>query len=727
MAKRKSTIRKERKELNHRLALIALGLILVFISILGIGFGMVGLEVKKAAMYIFGELWFLMSFLLLYAGLSLIIKGKVTVDMSERFFGILLVVLVLLTIMHYKFIMNTDPGQIVNETLAGLKARTGSMTINSTILSTGDTSFSIGGGLIGAFISFIFTKLFGKVGIIISSIFFLIFAAILLFDIDLGEMLVSLKEKVFTKKEKDDDDDEEGEEEYNIPTVSNIPKEIPQREETIASVAEEVKQDLPPYTGAVSSTSSYQMPDINRVLDEPQAKKQTNQDFTKNNRVILERVLADFQIQGKVVDIHVGPAVTQYEVAVPNGTKLSKILSINKEIALALASKDVRIEAPIPGKSTVGIELANPNISAVKIKEILGHIPSDKIKSKILVSLGKDLMGRVQVADIAKMPHLLVAGSTGSGKSVCINSFIASILLRYRPDEVKLVLVDPKKVELSNYNGIPHLLWPVVTDPKQANLALKKVVAMMEDRYEKFSEAGAKNIESYNEIAARKGWDKMFYLVTIIDELADLMLVASKEVEDSIMRITQMARAAGIHLIVATQRPSTDVITGVVKANIPSRISFAVASQIDSRTILDQGGAEKLLGKGDMLYLPMGENNPIRIQGCFITDDEIARLIDAVKPKDGTKVVYDTSLEEAMAGGSDSGSGGESGGDDPMYNEILDFAVQTGKISASLIQRRFRLGYNRAARIIDIMEERGVVGPQNGSKPREVLIKKGDE
>ena len=413
MAKRKSTIRKERKELNHRLALIALGLILVFISILGIGFGMVGLEVKKAAMYIFGELWFLMSFLLLYAGLSLIIKGKVTVDMSERFFGILLVVLVLLTIMHYKFIMNTDPGQIVNETLAGLKARTGSMTINSTILSTGDTSFSIGGGLIGAFISFIFTKLFGKVGIIISSIFFLIFAAILLFDIDLGEMLVSLKEKVFTKKEKDDDDDEEGEEEYNIPTVSNIPKEIPQREETIASVAEEVKQDLPPYTGAVSSTSSYQMPDINRVLDEPQAKKQTNQDFTKNNRVILERVLADFQIQGKVVDIHVGPAVTQYEVAVPNGTKLSKILSINKEIALALASKDVRIEAPIPGKSTVGIELANPNISAVKIKEILGHIPSDKIKSKILVSLGKDLMGRVQVADIAKMPHLLVAGSTG--------------------------------------------------------------------------------------------------------------------------------------------------------------------------------------------------------------------------------------------------------------------------------------------------------------------------
>jgi S-DNA-T family DNA segregation ATPase FtsK/SpoIIIE len=275
MAKRKSTIRKERKELNHRLALIALGLILVFISILGIGFGMVGLEVKKAAMYIFGELWFLMSFLLLYAGLSLIIKGKVTVDMSERFFGILLVVLVLLTIMHYKFIMNTDPGQIVNETLAGLKARTGSMTINSTILSTGDTSFSIGGGLIGAFISFIFTKLFGKVGIIISSIFFLIFAAILLFDIDLGEMLVSLKEKVFTKKEKDDDDDEEGEEEYNIPTVSNIPKEIPQREETIASVAEEVKQDLSPYTGAVSSTSSYQMPDINRVLDEPQAKKQT--------------------------------------------------------------------------------------------------------------------------------------------------------------------------------------------------------------------------------------------------------------------------------------------------------------------------------------------------------------------------------------------------------------------------------------------------------------------
>ena len=403
-------------------------------------------------------------------------------------------------------------------------------------------------------------------------------------------------------------------------------------------------------------------------------------------------------------------------------------MGINKEIALAMAAKDVRIQAPIPGKSTIGIEIPNPVISPVKIKEIVGNVPKSQEGAKLLVSLGKDIMGRVQTADISKMPHLLVAGSTGSGKSVCINSFIATLLMRYRPDEVKLVLVDPKKVELSNYNGIPHLLCPVVTNPKKASIALQKIVAEMERRYELFSEKEVKNIGTYNEWVEKENkrnpelnLPKMTYIVVIIDELADLMLVAAKEVEDSIMRITQMARAAGIHLIVATQRPSTDVITGVVKANIPSRIAFAVASQIDSRTILDAPGAEKLLGKGDMLYLPMGENVPIRIQGCFISDDEIRRLIEYVCKEQVAQ--YDNSLTEEPADNHNPVSGDPEEYDDPLYNEIVEFAIQTGKISASLLQRRFRLGYNRAARVVDLLEERGIVGPANGSKPREVLVK----
>ena len=337
-------------------------------------------------------------------------------------------------------------------------------------------------------------------------------------------------------------------------------------------------------------------------------------------------------------------------------------------------------------------------------------------------------MGTVKWAEINATPHLLVAGATGSGKSVCINCIIASILMRAKPDEVKLVMVDPKKVELSMYNGIPHLKAPVVTDPKKASIALKNIVIEMEHRYDIFEKTKNKNIASYNEFCQRNPeYEKMPYIVVIIDELADLMLVAAKEVEDSIMRITQMARAAGIHLIVATQRPSTDVITGVVKANIPSRISFAVSSSIDSRTILDSSGAEKLLGKGDMLFLPMGESTPIRIQGAYISDEEIEKIVSYVI--DQQKAQYDDNLTVDHSGKSQNNDLQEATEeyDDPLYDEIVDFAIQTGKISASFIQRKYRLGYNRAARIIDLLEERGIVGPANGSKPREVLIKKENE
>ena len=501
--------------------------------------------------------------------------------------------------------------------------------------------------------------------------------------------------------------------------------------EELKTMKEPQKENLETNKESIyEANSNYTLPPLS-LLDDvtPPKKNAASNNFIRSNKENLERVLKDFQISGQVVEIHIGPAVTQYEVKVPSGTKVSRIVGINKEIALALAAKDVRIQAPIPGKSTIGIEIPNPSISAVKFKEVLAHETKAMSDAKIVVALGKDIMGRPQLADLSKMPHLLIAGSTGSGKSVCTNTMICSILMRYKPDEVKLMLVDPKKVELSNYNGVPHLLCPVVSDPKKASIALQKLVDEMDKRYDKFSDANVKNIAGYNEWIMKENAKnntnvaKMPYVVAIIDELADLMLVASKEVEDSIMRITQMARAAGIHLIVATQRPSTDVITGVVKANIPSRIAFAVASNIDSRTILDMSGAEKLLGKGDMLYLPMGENVPIRIQGCFISDNEIKRIIDYVCKEQVAHYSEEMQNLDAPASGIHGSPGEVEEYDDPLYNEIVKFAIETGKVSTSLLQRRFRLGYNRAARVVDLLEERGIVGPPNGSKPREVLVK----
>ena len=460
----------------------------------------------------------------------------------------------------------------------------------------------------------------------------------------------------------------------------------------------------------------------------------------EKNIIKLEEVLSDFGISGKVVEVNVGPSVTQYELEISSGTKMSKITGLSKEISLALAKKDVRIQAPIPGKGTVGIELANDTTSPVGLREILESVPEAKKNSKLMVALGKNIMGNSIFCEIDKTPHLLVAGATGSGKSVCINCIIASILMRTKPSEVKLMLVDPKKVELSMYNGIPHLLMPVVTDPRKANDALKRIVREMEERYDIFSEKNVKNITTYNEWVDKQNEHRsdeekiahMPYIVVIVDELADLMLVASKEVEDSIMRITQMARAAGIHLIIATQRPSTDVITGVIKANIPSRIAFAVSSNIDSRTILDQGGAEKLLGKGDMLFSPIGDITPTRVQGAYVSDEDLEKIVNHTIQQQ--KAQYDERFmnlgEEANAttGVSvDDVKNAKEEYDDPLYNEIVEYAIMSGKISASLIQRKYRLGYNRAARIIDLLEERGIIGPQNGSKPREVLVKLDEE
>ena len=731
MAKRKKS--KENKNKTYSVELV--GLILMLISIIGFGFGYVGNLIKMFAMFLCGTYYIILILFVLLIGAYMLFKRNTPKFFNNKLIGFYIIVLVILTCAHFGYLDNiNNVKEIIKNYFDNYLDAMNTIKVSSSV--TEFTTPNIGGGIIGALFLSLCYFLFDYTGTIIVLVVLAIFGCVMLFDITIADILDKIK-NLFKRVKKEPKNNHE---EYRVTEIDVANEEVKQEahdDKVIITSIDEVKNkqlkqdslEVMKKEELEVENSAYRLPRFDILNPIKQEKKVNNSDFTLNNKQILERVLNDFDIKAKVVEIHVGPAVTQYELTVPSGTKVSRISSINKEIALALAAKDVRIEAPIPGKNTVGIEIPNQNVMSVPIREILESTANIKTGDNILVALGKDLMGNPIVADIAKMPHLLVAGSTGSGKSVCVNSMICSILMRYKPSDVKLVLVDPKKVELSNYNGTPHLLCPVVTDPKKASITLQKIVSEMEKRYEMFSDTGVKKISEYNQYIEKENkrhpespLSKMPYIVVIIDELADLMLVASKEVEDSIMRITQMARAAGIHLIVATQRPSTDIITGVVKANIPSRISFAVSSQIDSRTILDSSGAEKLLGKGDMLYLPMGENTPLRIQGCFISDDEINRLINYCAKQINVK--YDEELSNPTVTSSSSGSGsGDDEYDDPQYNEVVEFAITNGKISASLIQRKFRFGYNRAARVMDLLEARGIVGPQNGSKPREVLVK----
>ena len=466
-----------------------------------------------------------------------------------------------------------------------------------------------------------------------------------------------------------------------------------------------------------TSYDNYKLPPIT-LLKNP-IKKQT---ITKNDIVekskILQSTFNNFGIEVKIVKAIVGPSITQFQILPTPGTKVSKIVNLSNDIALNLAAKDVRIEAPIPGKSLIGIEIPNKVNELVSMKEVFVN---DKDNSPLSVALGKDVAGEAIFTRIDKTPHLLIAGSTGSGKSVCVNTIITSILLKNKPDKVKLIMIDPKMVELSIYDGIPHLLTSVVTDPLKAADVLHKVVLEMENRYREFARARVRNIEGFNKIASQDpDYKELPYIVVIIDELADLMMVSSKEVEESIARIAQKARAAGIHMIIATQRPSVDVITGVIKTNIPSRIAFAVSSSVDSRTILDKSGAETLLGKGDMLYLSADSSKPLRIQGAFLSDEEVEKVVDFVKSQ--SKAQYDPNMTPSEVS---SHSGDFSTEEvDPLYKEVLLFIAKTQKASASLLQRRFKIGYNRAARIIDMLEEDGYIGPVDGSKPRKVFLEK---
>ena len=440
----------------------------------------------------------------------------------------------------------------------------------------------------------------------------------------------------------------------------------------------------------------------------------------------LEETLGSFGVDAKVVQVTKGPSVTRFELQPSPGVKVSKIVNLSDDIALGLAASGVRIEAPIPGKAAVGIEVPNKKQTPVFLREVLDSKEFTSSNKKLAFALGKDIGGACVVGDLSKMPHTLIAGATGSGKSVCINSLIISLLYKYSPDEVKLLMVDPKVVELNVYNGIPHLLIPVVTDPKKAAAALNWAVNEMTKRYNLFAEMGVRNIDSYNALMD-KGIieEKLPYIVIIVDELADLMMVCPNDVEDYIGRLAQMARAAGMHLVIATQRPSVDVITGVIKANIPSRISFAVSSQVDSRTILDSAGAEKLLGKGDMLYYPVGESKPQRVQGCFISEEEVEKVIEFIKSEE-KDAVYEESIIDHINNETEGKNIDSSDDADELLPEAINLVIEYEQASTSFLQRRLRVGFNRASRIMDQLEERGIISPKDGSRPRQVLMKKED-
>ena len=727
MAKKKK--RKEEVKTNNYIELY--GILLIVIAIIGTcKFGIVGKYLTGFAAFLFGEIYIVLFAILFAIGLYIMMKREKPNFLTSKLIGLYIILAAVLVLIHFPY-DSYNGFEIVEKTFGNL----------CNYIKDPKTNL-FGGGMTGAVLFTLLTVLLDKQGTLVIS-WFLIISGLTLFTgksiYDVIKWLqnkannakekLSVKDKVAISKVEDDYENDQ-----NVLTITSL-DELDKIKEPVKT--EEVKVETPPVVQTEDETYEekiYFKPPITLLNKPAKNNNKENETAIEQNIPIIQTVLGDFGIIGKVVAAHVGPSVTQYELEIKHGTKVSKVTGVNKELALALAAKDVRIQAPIPGKSTIGIELPNKKNSMVSVREILERMPSSLDNSKLAVTLGKDIMGNPQYCEINKTPHLLVAGSTGSGKSVCINSFIVSILMRSKPDEVKLILVDPKKVELSMYNGVPHLLAPVVTDPQKANIALKKMVVEMERRYDEFEKSGTKNIAGYNAYVDKKNENlpesehlkKMPYIVIIIDELADLMLVAAKEVQDSIMRITQMARAAGMHLIVATQRPSTDVITGVVKANIPSRIAFAVSSGIDSRTILDSQGAEKLLGKGDMLFLPQGENTPIRIQGTFISDEEIKTVVDyTIKQQ---KAHYDETLtmsDEELGATTMTDDDGNSydGSDDPYYDKVKEFAILNGKISTSLVQRRFKIGYNRAANIIDKLFERGIIGPQNGSKPREVLVK----
>ena len=740
MAKTKRTKKTKNQVIEERLRLRIIMILIIFmIVIAALQLGFIGQFIHLVFAFLVGNLYGVVYLATAVVCIYIMVKAKFPRWDGPEAIGIYLIFM-------SSLILATVPMQ---ESIKGMQV------INTYLQSQ---TFNKG-GMIGTILYGMLSTLFDRLGTLIFAIVVLLIGVILLCS-KLYVKYQSKKKKTkkqrqkepevqtivlkkkshffdFLAKDKDiplfpdevfDDPKEEpitSAFEFNEDEMKLDIKEM-EKEEKLQEDEDIVKEEIP----SVRNNQNYKLPPLSLLSTQSTHNGSKERTAANKNATRLTTVLKQFGVNATIENAYIGPTITKYELKLEIGTRVNKILQLQDDIKLALATADIRIEAPIPGKPYVGIEVPNQTAAMVGFKDVYrALIQDEKMQSeKLVVALGKDVSGKPVFAQLDKMPHLLIAGATGSGKSVCVNTIISSILMRAKPDEVKLILVDPKKVELSVYNGVPHLLAPVVTDPKKAAGVLREVVSEMERRYDVFASVNARNIKGYNEIARQFNDGKPMnehkeilpYQVVILDEVADLMMVASKDVEDCIMRISQMARAAGIHLIVATQRPSTDIITGVIKANIPSRIAFAVSSSIDSRTILDTAGAEKLLGKGDMLFSPMGSSSPVRVQGCFVSDEEVASIVHYVSTQQ--EASYDEKYMNVKVVSS-SHSSDDFDEEDEEYELCREFVIQAQKASTSLLQRKFRIGYNKAARIIDRLEEEGVIGPQLGSKPREVFIR----
>jgi S-DNA-T family DNA segregation ATPase FtsK/SpoIIIE len=767
MAKQKQRQKRNKQEWKHTIKFELIGLTLFALTCIGIsGLGMVGQSLTTFTRFFLGEWYIVLLLGLLCMSIYYIWKRQNPFLFHRRLIGLYFIISALLLFSHVNLFDDIIKDGVFSE--PSVIRNTFELFMSE---FAGETAtHDLGGGMVGAILFALFHVLFAAQGTELIAVLFMVIGAILLTGKSLKDVTAKIIEPVLlfirqqfegfvsdirsayqrigknngiakTKKRKESKKvkeeterveviEEEDEEEDPIiqPIISNFQDQT-KNTTTTESVAPPVKKqaqnqdeevEAPKLTFTEEENPDYLLPPFELLsLPNNQSSGHDNELIRTNIRK-LEKTFESFGVKARVKKVHLGPAVTKYEVYPDVGVKVSKIVNLSDDLALALAAKDIRIEAPIPGKSAIGIEVPNEEVSMVTLREVLDTPHSANKEAKLLIGLGRDISGEAVVSELNKMPHLLVAGATGSGKSVCINGIITSILMRTKPHEVKMMMIDPKMVELNVYNGIPHLLAPVVTDARKASQALKKVVSEMERRYELFSHTGTRNIEGYNEYIKRQNLEEaekqplLPFIVVIVDELADLMMVASSDVEDAITRLAQMARAAGIHLIIATQRPSVDVITGVIKANIPSRIAFSVSSQTDSRTILDMGGAEKLLGKGDMLFLPAGMSKPVRVQGAFLSDQEVEDVVDYVITQQKAQYQENMIPSEVTSVPNEV--------DDDLYDEAVQLVVEMQTASVSMLQRRFRVGYTRAARLIDAMEARGVVGPYEGSKPREVLI-----
>ncbi|MFP7494026.1 DNA translocase FtsK [Terribacillus saccharophilus] len=766
MAKRKT--KKRQTKFKQVMSFEVIGLLLVFLAVFGSGAGAISDGAIPNALehlfrFFFGSWYFLLAIFMGGVGIYLMARCKKPNLFHKRLIGMYLITAGILLFTHIHA-FEDKLSQVEQPSIIKTSWNYYLAYIQDTI-----NPAALGGGMVGAVLFALSYYLLSATGAKIIAFFLVVIGIMILSNTSLSSVVQKLvamvrkgasassdklKDKLSENKQrkrtersgrkqkpkpvqakKEEAAEAETESIYEEPIIQDFtniayaepepePEIIEPKQEAPLKTEEEATDEKEALPASELENRDYQLPSIT-LLKQPKKNSQ-KQERSQIQAVArkLEQTFQSFGVKAKVSKVHVGPAVTKYEVYPDTGVKVSKIVNLHDDLALALAAKDIRIEAPIPGKSAVGIEVPNKEVASVSLREVLDNSQM-KNGSKLSFALGRDISGESIVAELNKMPHLLVAGATGSGKSVCINGIITSILMRAKPHEVKMMMIDPKKVELNVYNGIPHLLTPVVTDPKKASRALKKVVAEMERRYDLFSDSGTRNIEGYNAYIQKQNEQNdeeqpfLPFIVVLVDELADLMMVASSEVEDAITRLAQMARAAGIHLIIATQRPSVDVITGVIKANIPSRIAFSVSSQIDSRTILDSGGAEKLLGRGDMLFIPVGSSKPTRIQGAFLSDDEVENIVNHCIEQQ--KAQYQTDMIP------DEEQDVQTEVEDDLYHDAVFLVTDMQSASVSMLQRRFRIGYTRAARLIDAMEERGVVGPYEGSKPRQVLVSKSAE